>query len=121
MKKLQGILILLCCCGCTSLIPHPRPWTRSEKMAAAFFIAAHTANALTTEAHQNHPDRFYEMNPLMGKHPSDVEIGAYFSLTGVGTLLVTHLYPELRKPLLIGYGGVNCYWTWHDLKMMGKD
>ena len=120
---MKNVLITICLLvvllsGCTGLMPHPRPWTRREKVAAVFFIAAHTANAFTTEAHQDHPELYYEMNPILGRHPSDFEIGTYFSLTGVATLLVTHLYPELREPVLYGYGGVNCYWAVHDIDMM---
>ena len=121
MKKLimtMLVLVVGLVSGCTSLMPHPRPWTNQEKMAAVFFLAAHTANALTTEAHQDHPELYYEQNPILGRHPSDAEIGGYFSITGVGTLLVAHLYPELRMPLLVGYGAANCYWTVHDYKLM---
>lgn len=124
MKKLLIILIvigMLMNTGCASLIPHPRAWTKKEKIAAGFFIAAHTANAFTTEAHQNHPELYYEMNPIMGRHPSDTEIVTYFSVTGIATLLLTHFYPELRKPLLYGYGAVNSYWVIHDLRMMDRD
>jgi uncharacterized protein YceK len=112
------LLITLLTTGCASLMPHPRPWTKQEKLAAGFFIAAHAANALTTEAHQDHPELYYEKNPILGKHPSDAEIGTYFSITGVGTLLIAHFYPELRQPLLISYGAANCYWTMHDYKIM---
>lgn len=121
MKKLLTILVLtiiLGNSGCINLIPHPRPWTKSEKTAAWFFVAAHTANAFTTEAHQNHPDMYYEVNPILGRHPTDSEIAGYFSLTGVATLITTHFYPELRKPVLYGYGGTNLYWTIHDIEMM---
>jgi len=104
--------------GCSGLVPHPRSWTKQEKYAAYFFLAAHTANALTTEAHQDYPNQYYETNPILGRHPSDTEIGAYFSLTGVGTLVLCHFYPELRKPVLLGYGAVNTYWAIHDLKLM---
>jgi uncharacterized protein YceK len=121
MKKLivtMMLLIALLTTGCASLLPHPRPWTRNEKLAAGFFIAAHTANALTTEAHQDRPELYYELNPILGRHPSDTEIGGYFSITGIGTLVIAHLYPELRMPLLVGYGAVNTYWAAHDYDMM---
>lgn len=124
MKK--QMLIVICILvlfnsGCTSLIPHPRAWTKEEKIAAGFFIAAHTANAFTTEAHQDSPELYYERNPIMGRHPSDTEIVTYFSITGVGALLIAHFYPELRKPLLYGYGAINSYWVIHDLQMMNKN
>ena len=115
------LIFVVASAGCTSLMPHPRPWTKREKIAATFFVVAHTVNAFTTEAHQDYPDMYYEMNPILGRHPSDMEIGTYFSLTGVATLLVTHLYPELREPVLYGYGGVNCYWAIHDYQMLERD
>lgn len=117
MRRVTCIICLILIGGC-SLVPHPQPWTNREKMAATFFIAAHTANAFSTEAHQNRPDLYYETNPIMGRHPSDTEIVAYFSLTGIGTLLIAHLYPELREPLLIGYGSLNTYMAIKDYEMM---
>lgn len=119
MKRIICIICLMLIGGC-SLVPHPRPWTKREKLAATFFIAAHTANAISTEAHQNQPDLYYETNPIMGRHPSDTEIVMYFSITGIGALLIAHFYPELREPLLIGYGSINTYLTIKDYKMMGK-
>ena len=115
------LLISLIFSGCASFLPHPREWTKGEKVAATFFIAAHTVNALTTEAHQDSPELYYERNPILGRHPSDTEIVSYFSLTGVTTLAIAHFYPETRKPLLYGYGGVNCYLAVRDIEMMEKN
>ena len=86
------VVLLLMTTGCTSIIPHPRPWTKQEKQAAVFFLAAHTANAYTTELHQDQPHQYYERNPILGKHPSGTESNVYFSVTGLGTLLIAHLY-----------------------------
>lgn len=125
VKKLLSLIFvlgaILFLCGCASIIPHPRPWTKREKIAATFFIAAHTADALTTERHQDSPNRYHEKNPIMGRHPSDRDIGVYFSVTGFGALLIAHLYPELREPLLFGYGGVNAYMAIKNINMMRKD
>ncbi len=106
MKQILIICIAFLLSGCSSIVPHPRPWTGREKAAAAFFIAAHTANAISTEMHLDGRGN-YEYNPILGKHPSGRRVNTYFSITGIGTLLIVHLYPELREPLLIGYGGIN--------------
>ena len=103
--------------GCESLMPHPRPWTKREKIAAGFFIAAHTLNAISTENHQDY-DNIYERNSIMGSHPTDTEITTYFSLTGIGALLIAHWYPELREPLLYSYGGLNLGLAVNDFKMV---
>ncbi len=113
-----AFVLLLMTTGCTSIIPHPRPWTKQEKQAAIFFLAAHTANAYTTELHQDKPHLYYERNPLLGKHPSDTETNVYFSVTGLGTLLIAHFYPEIRERLLWNYFKVNTMASLHDYDMM---
>jgi hypothetical protein len=122
MKDVVLLLVLLLgLSGCTVISPHPKKWNASDKTVAAFFIVAHIANAFSTEAHQDYPELYYERNPILGRHPSDTEIGVYFSLSGICALLVAHWYPELRKPLLIGYGTLNTYWTIYDYNMLNKE
>jgi hypothetical protein len=115
------VVLLLITTGCTSIVPHPRPWTKQEKQAAMFFLAAHTANAYTTELHQDQRSLYYESNPILGKHPSDSETNAYFSVTGLGTLLIAHLYPELRERIFWNYFNVNTSLALHDYRMMRQD
>ncbi len=83
----------------------PRSWTKQEKNAASFYLLAHSADAFTTSQliHKGN----YELNPILGKYPSDTEIGIYFSLTTLGILTLSHFYPNFRKPILYGYGGLN--------------
>ena len=83
----------------------PRPWTKQEKIAAGFFLLAHSADAITTSQLTDNGN--YEINPILGKHPSDTKVGVYFSLTAIGALIVSHFNPDLRKPLLYGYGTLN--------------
>ena len=108
--RLGFIMLLLTGCA---VVPHPRPWTGREKAAAAFFVTAHTVNAISTERHLDISGN-YEYNPILGRYPSDRRVNTYFSITGLGTLLIAHLYPELREPLLIGYGGINAGWAVYD-------
>jgi hypothetical protein len=121
----MGIIIivsLVFTMGCSRippiLKPHPKPWTKGEKAMAAFFILAHTADAYTTERHQDYPERFCEMNPLLGKHPRDGEIAAYFAITGLTALAIAHYYPELRYPLLGIYGGMGMALSRHNWRMI---
>lgn len=112
------LVLTLTFSGCASIKPSYRPWTRGEKAAAAYFIAGHLADAYTTERHQDYPDRFIEMNPILGCHPRDSEVIAYFSLTGAATLALTHFYPKLRYPLLLGYGSLGFYWGYHNKRLI---
>lgn len=97
-----SVLFLLCSCAHS-----PRPWTKDEKVAAGFFILAHVADAYTTERYLDNPNNWEEINPLLGKHPSDKKLTIYFSVTGLGTLLIGHYWPDARKPLFLGYGSLN--------------
>lgn len=90
----------------------PRPWTKGEKTAAYFFIAAHFADGYTTS--QSLDNGNYEMNPILGKYPSDSELVVYFSVTGAIALVLSHYKPSLRKPLLYGYGSVNTAFAIHN-------
>lgn len=96
----------------------PRPWTKKEKIAAGFFLIAHTADAITTS--QLNDNGNYELNPLLGKHPSDTEVCIYFSITAIGALTLSHFYPNLREPLLYGYGGLNTGLAIHNHKLNKK-
>jgi len=95
------VLIFPFLCSCAS----PRPWTKQEKVAAGFFLLGHTADALTTSQLTDNGN--YEMNPILGKYPSDSEVGIYFSLTAISAITLCHFYPSLRQPLLFGYGMTN--------------
>ena len=102
MKRLMlSVLCLFLLTSCAS----PRSWTRQEKVAAGFFLLAHSADAITTSQLTDHGN--YETNPILGKYPSDTKVGVYFSLTAIGALIVSHFNPDLRKPLLYGYGTLN--------------
>ena len=83
-------------------------------MAGAFFLAAHTANYYSTEKMLDNPDNWEKVNPILGEHPSDKKCIIYFSLTGIGALVVAHFGKDARQWSLGGYGGVTAYWTVHD-------
>ena len=118
MKKyLALIVIITLLSGCASLKPNPRPWTNREKAAAGFFLAGHTLDAFSTEAFLDKPG-YYELNPIMGEHPSDRKVIIYFSITGIIALAICHLYPKLRAPVLMTYGGINWYWALHNYSMI---
>lgn len=104
MKKLTLGVIIITLSGCATLRPHPEPWSKTDKLLAAYMIAGHTLDAYTTERHQDYPEEFYEKNQILGKHPKDHEIIAYFSITGAAALVIAHFYPEIR-PLLLGTVG----------------
>jgi hypothetical protein len=112
------LIVILLCSSCAHIDISPRPWTKDEKMLGAIYIGLHGANAYTTERHQDSPDRYHEVNPALGKHPSDRDIAVYFSVTGIIGLTAAHFMPKYRKAILIGYSGLNAYWALHDYQVM---
>ena len=112
---LIGVVTLVLLPGCAS-IPKPTPWTKGEKVGAGFFLVGHMADAYTTIRHQDYPDRIYERNPILDKHPEDYEIYLYFGVTTGLALLISHYVPKLRLPVFIGYGGLGFYMAWGNYK-----
>lgn len=47
---------------------------------------------------KNHPG-MYEMNPVLGKHPSDSKVRNYFAANLVGHTVITALLPEKYRPI----------------------
>ncbi len=107
-------LVLSLCWACAS----PRKWTPDEKKAALAFMIAHTANAYSTERHQDYPEYFYERNRILGNHPSDVKIGTYFALTGIGGIIIAHYIPSLRISLLGSYAIINTRYAINDINLV---
>lgn len=50
--------------------------------------------------------RFYERNPILGRHPSRGDVNAYFAGTALLMFTLAHVLPEYRRPLLWGYVAV---------------
>lgn len=112
---LVALVTLVLLPGCASL-PKPRPWTKGEKVGAGFFLAGHMADTYTTIRHQDYPERIYEKNPILGKHPDDHEIYLYMGVTSGLILLISHYVPKLRLPVCIGFGGLGFYMAWGNYK-----
>jgi len=103
----KPLLIILCL-----LLTSCASWTPREKVAGAFFLVAHTANYYSTERMLD--KGHYECNPALDRYPSDRKCLVYFSLTGIGTLIVAHFWKEARQWILWGYGTVNAGYVVYD-------
>jgi len=119
MRKvfIVSVLSLFLISSCASLKPHPKPWTPEEIKYGIFFGLAHLADAYTTEQYLNNPQNWEAVNPALGEHPSDGKIVFYFSITGFAALLLSHWYPELRTPFLLGYGSLNAGLAIHNSRL----
>ena len=105
MKSLILILLLLL------PIPARAEWTRADTARQLVITGIHVIDWGQTRNIANNPDRFYELNPMLGKHPSLNEVDKYFvGLIAVHAGISFVLPEKLRRPwqyLSIGYYGMN--------------
>ena len=83
MKILILVLIFLSSCA----------WNRTDKTIFATGMALKTIDCLQTIEIARNPD-YYELNPIIGKHPSEEKVIAYFALGGLAYYLVADWVPE---------------------------
>ena len=93
MKTLP-IILLLIALPCCAALPTPRPWTKAEKVVLGASCLATVADVYTTTQALN--SGCEEMNPLVGKHPSDGTIIMFGGLVQVGFIVVAHYWPDFR-------------------------
>lgn len=87
-------LILLA--GC--LNAHADDWTRTDTALEATWLVLHAVDWGQTRYIAKNPDRFYEQNPILGKHPSVGRVNAYSALTSVAHYGVSQwLSPANRR------------------------
>jgi hypothetical protein len=58
-------------------------WTGKDTAWEATYLLLHVADWGQTLYIARHPDQYYEVNPILGKHPSRGRVNTYFALTGL--------------------------------------
>ena len=106
-----ALFIILCSCASS------KPWTKTEKVAAGFFLLGKAADWRTTERWLDRPNSF-ETNPILGEHPSDIKLGIYFPITSLAVLGICHYYPRFRIPLLSLHGVINWGYARHNYRLL---
>lgn len=82
-------------------------WTKEDINRELAYYLLHGADWAQTRTIAKNPDRYYEINPILGEHPSTGRVNNYFAATGLGhALLANTLPPEWRKWLQYGSIGV---------------
>jgi hypothetical protein len=91
------LILVVYLSGCAT---NPKPWTNTEKALAVASILATGADAYTTTRMLDNPNN-WEVNPIMGKHPSDGRVIATMAATQALFLVVCHYWEDAR-PWLLG-------------------
>jgi hypothetical protein len=75
--QMKAVVIMFLC---WSSLAFAEPWDTADKILFGSFLALQAADAAQTHYASRHPDRFREVNPLLGSQPSDGKILAVKSL-----------------------------------------
>ena len=77
--------------------PDTREWDRMDKFLFGSFVVVNVIDAMQTVDMKNHPG-YYEMNPLLGKHPSEGEVWLFKAAVVTATYyIVRNAHPANRK------------------------
>ena len=106
--SLLGVYILLIT-GCANV----RPWTKQEKALLVASCLASVADVYTTMEVLDNGG--YELNPLVGKHPSDGKLITYMVTSQTLFTLLAHYLPDYRSLLLGSKAFVNAGCAMHNL------
>ena len=111
MKYPLIIILLMTITGCATA---PRPWTPGEKTVLGWSVLASALDGYTTIQFLKNPNN-YEVNPIMGKHPSNGKVIITLGLSELIAVAISHWYPVIDFPLI---GKVNMRYGLLGMKAM---
>jgi hypothetical protein len=80
-----------------------KPLSTTAKVLLATYYGLDILDLLQTLNIAKHPEKWHELNPLLGKHPTSGAVVTMFSMTAGGVyFLVKAMDDDYRTPLLIG-------------------
>ena len=95
MKYLLGLLLAV------SISAQAAEWDNTDKALFTGFIVLNTIDAWQSKEIVDHPDKYYETNPILSKHPSMAEIVVFkLAVTGLVYWMVKDSSSWNRKFLL---------------------
>lgn len=66
----------------------------------------------------DHPDKLYETNPILGRHPDRQDVHLWFATTALSSWLIYYALPEKWKPYwAAGYAGATVANTWRNYRL----
>ena len=104
MKIFSIVIIAIFFAGCATI--DVRPWTTGEKVLLGASCLAAVADAYTTTRFLDNPYN-YEMNPILGMHPSDTKVVTYMISSQAIMIILAHYFPKYRSWILGVKTGLN--------------
>ena len=115
--QINWVILLRVLILCVFLIScaSTRPWTREEKVLLGASCLATVADTVTTIDMLNNGN--WEINPMMGKHPSYTQVVVTMSITQVLTIVAAHYWDDFRSWILGAKTGINVGFAFHNLRL----
>jgi hypothetical protein len=73
-------------------------WSTQDKTMQATYLTLKFIDWRQTRTIAKNPDDYYEMNPILGRHPSTTEVDIYFATTAILNTVITHYLPSKYRP-----------------------
>lgn len=74
--------------------PAHAEWTKTDTAFQAGYLILHVIDWGMTRDIAKNPDKFHELNPLIGRHPSVEWVDTYMALSLVGHTVVSYVLPS---------------------------
>jgi len=69
-------------------------WTREDTARELTYLALHVVDWGQTRNISKNPDRFYEINPILGEHPSIKRVDSYMTFSILVHVGVAYILPR---------------------------
>ena len=93
MKTILAVLILLLS-SVANATELDWKWTKADTAIQATWTVLHIVDWSQTRQIAKEPRRFYEGNPILGRHPSVGRVDTYMALSAVANLGVAYALPK---------------------------
>ena len=123
LEKFNFILIILIgvtLAGCSTHASNWKEWdTEKRTVFAASNIALVADWSTTINITKRYDENYYETNPILGKHPSEAHVVAYFIARGIAHYHLTNIVPAKYRNFFHGYNIIYNYNTVKDNHELG--
>lgn len=106
---------IVLCLALLALPAQAREWTDDELRWGAALAVTRLVDWGQTRYIAKHPDRFREVNPLIGDHPSLGEVNRHFIVSTALMFAAAHYLPQYRTRLLQVYVVVGAGYVVHNI------
>ncbi len=112
-------MLISCLCSCATLQNYkPDPWTTDQILLQTASTTLGIIDWGTTLDIASNPDEYWEINPVLGKHPSRGEVNRYFAASVLSKILITHLLPSKYRKWWLGLNiGISGYMVKNNYKI----